>query len=151
MLLGRPCYLGYFKGWALLNLFPCSPRPNPGSGQWPLTWNFTWLVGFFSCWSYVPSSFLESWRFFPVPLWVPPWAQPLTTGIFIDRPKTIWEQWPLAFGRADSPLNQSIRTNFQHRLKACWRHATLVNTLQETKIIGNCDDLQNSAINLLFP
>jgi hypothetical protein len=43
-----------------------------------------------------------------------PHAQPLAIDIFVDQSKTTWGQGPLAFGHADSQLNQNIRTNLQH-------------------------------------
>jgi hypothetical protein len=98
-------YLGYLKGWALLNL-PCYPRSFWGSGQWPPTLVLTWLVGFLSCSSCVPSFFPNSRLFSSVPLCitlrVPPRAQPLAIGIFVDWSKNKnWSQGPLAFEQAD--------------------------------------------------
>jgi hypothetical protein len=61
------------------------PRHNWGSGQWPPTQILTWLVGFLSCSSCVPSFSLESWQcsfsFFPVP----------------SPCKSSPSHWPLAF------------------------------------------------------
>lgn len=47
-------------------------------------------------------------------------AQPLATGIFIDRSKTNWEQGPLASVNTDSRLNQSFRTTPLQRPGAEW-------------------------------
>jgi hypothetical protein len=47
--------LGYFKGWALLNL-SLLPQASWGSGQWPLTRSLTWLVSFISYHACIHSS-----------------------------------------------------------------------------------------------
>ena len=45
-----------------------------------------------------------------------PFAQPLTTGIFIDQSKINWGQGLLEFGHTDFQLNQNIRTNLPTEL-----------------------------------
>jgi hypothetical protein len=82
----------YFNLFWLGTSYTCYPRPNLGSGQWPFSWNLTWLVCFISCSSPIHPSILAFWQTSsPCPspynskgATPSAFSQPLAAGIFID-------------------------------------------------------------------
>lgn len=72
-----------------------------------------------------------------------PFAQPLASCIFIDQSRTNWGQGHLAFGQANSRLNQSTRTNLQQTGNVylylfVYIHMIIRNIIKDKKAIRLC-------------